>query len=170
MNLCLASLSTTVIDWRGRRLRRPTTRRTSLSVLLVLACFCVYLHVLWLFYSIEKNLLLLCGGVSKPVVHFRSLIYSLHCSPCVCSVRELISTVLPDRFCAWCNDDWNWVEAAFKDAHLRVWRATIKAGRRYRVPCVKATIEDTCGNTQEDILAITWFSNRPGVSTLTSVL
>lgn len=52
VRLCAASLSTTVTR---RQPPPPGEPPPLLSVLLVLACFCVYLHVLWLFYSIEKK-------------------------------------------------------------------------------------------------------------------
>lgn len=65
----------------------PKMKRISLNVLLVLACFVCTCIMVVLQY---RNLLLLCGGISKPVVHCSSLIYSLlHCSLCVCSVCEL---------------------------------------------------------------------------------
>lgn len=69
-------------------------KKKSFNVLLVLACFVCTRIMVVLQY---RNLLLLCGGISTPVVHCRSLIYSLlHCSLYVCSVCELnaISTVL----------------------------------------------------------------------------
>lgn len=97
--LCLASLFTTIIDWRGRSLPLPEMKRIPLNVLLVLACFVCTCVMVVLQY---RNLLLLCGGISKPVVHCRSLIYSLlHCSLYVCSVCELdaISTVLWPFLC-----------------------------------------------------------------------
>lgn len=99
--LCLASLFTTIIDWRGWSLPLipPTPQMKTLNVLLVLACFVCTRIMVVLQY---RNLLLLCGGISKPVVHCRSLIYSLlHCSLYVCSVCELdaISTVLRPSLC-----------------------------------------------------------------------
>lgn len=69
-------------------------KKKSFNVLFVLACFVCTRIMVVLQY---RNLLLLCGGISTPVVHCRSLIYSLlHCSLYVCSVCELnaISTVL----------------------------------------------------------------------------
>lgn len=106
------------------------------NVLLVLACFVCTRIMVVLQY---RNLLLLCGGISKPVVHCRSLIYSLlHCSLYVCSVCELnaISTVLwPFSFfffsvhgVTMTGNEWS---AAFDDAHLRVWRATINIKQDY---------------------------------------
>lgn len=125
----------------------PRWKRLSLNVLLVLACFVCTRILVVLQY---RNLLLLCGGISKPVVHCRSLIYSLlHCSLFVCSVCELdaISTVLwpfSVHGVTMTGNEWS---AAFKDAHLRVWRATIKTkqGRAKRYPVVKATINDKYG-------------------------
>lgn len=110
--LCLASLFATIIDQRGRSLPLifPEVKRVPLNVLLVLACFVCTRILVVLQY---RNLLLLCGGISKPVVHCRSLIYSLlHCSLFVCSVC-VNSTPSPQSFdllCAWCNNDWKWVE------------------------------------------------------------
>lgn len=115
-HLCLASL---LVDWRGSSL--PTDEEFPFSVPPVLACFVCIMVVL------PYRNLLLCGGISKPVVHYRSLISPLHCSLCV-RVRlvcELISTVLtlPVHGGTTTGIEWS---AAFEHAHLRVWRATIK--------------------------------------------
>lgn len=134
--LCLASLFTTMIDWRGKCLLLSKIKRIPLSVLLVLACFVCTCIMVVLQY---RNLLLLCGGISKPVVHCRSLIYSLlHCSLSVCSVCELdaITTVLLTisvHGVTMTGIEWS---AAFKDAHLRVWRATKSSRTTQRVSCI----------------------------------
>lgn len=49
--ICLASLSTTVTLKR----QTPPQEGTCPPCIPLLACFRVYLHVLWLFYSIEKK-------------------------------------------------------------------------------------------------------------------
>lgn len=85
----------------------PEAKRSPLNVTPCSCLLCVYTYLVVLQY---RNLLLLCGGISKPVVHCRSLIYSLlHCSLYVRSVCEP-SPQSFDLLCAWCNNDWKWVE------------------------------------------------------------
>lgn len=147
MSLCLASLFTTIVDWRGCSLPLILPPNENINVLLVLACFVCTRIMVVLQY---RNLLLLCGGISKPVVHCRSLIYSLlHCSLYVCSVRKLsaIPTVpwLSVHGVTMTGIEWS---AAFKDAHLRVWRATIKQDytkKKKMYPVFKATIINKYG-------------------------
>lgn len=125
-------------------------KKKSFNVLLVLACFVCTRIMVVLQY---RNLLLLCGGISTPVVHCRSLIYSLlHCSLYVCSVCELnaISTVLWPYSVHGVTMTGNEWSAAFDDAHLRVWRATINIKQDYAkgILLLKATINDKYGKLQ----------------------
>lgn len=101
-HLCLASL---LVDWRGSSL--PTDEEFPFSVPPVLACFVCIMVVLP-----YRNLLLLCGGISKPVVHYRSLISPLHCS--LCAPRVWAHLHGPDPSCAWWNDDWNRVKCCVR--------------------------------------------------------
>lgn len=121
--LCLASLFTIRIDSRSRSrpLIFPRWKEFHSMYSLFFACFVCTRILVVLQY---RNLLLLCGGISKPVVHCRSLIYSLlHCSLYVCSACELdaISTVRRLFFfpsvhgVTMTGNEWR-----SKDAHLRV--------------------------------------------------
>lgn len=124
----------------------PEMKRISLNVLLVLACFVCTRIMVVLQY---RNLLLLCGGISKPVVQLlvtNLLLVTLFtvCMLFVWTRRHLHSPLT--FFCAWCNNDWNWVECCVQDAHLRVWRATIKQDYIKVILLLKPLLMTSMGN------------------------